>query len=147
MYQQQRSPLQYLQDKELESISSLDDEQIEELQIPKNETTTKQMFSVLDSINKKSMKTAWDSLEMLTNTSELENMRGNTDGIGLNLHCIDAKPTFQHDDMENLNVQIREPLYHLPRKKKRHDSLRGHFHTPVKSRRKSTNSRISRSQK
>lgn len=84
---------------------------------------------------------------MQTNTSELENMRGNTQGIGSNLHCIDKKPTFQHDDMENLNVERREPFYQSPRKKKRRDSLRGHFHTPVKSRRKSTNSRKSRSQK
>jgi hypothetical protein len=148
MYQQQTSPPQCSQDKELRSsITSIDEEWIEELQIlKKNETTKKQTFSFSDSINTKSLKTAWDPLEMQTHTSELDYMRGNAGGMGRNLHCIDAQPTLQHD-LETLDVQRREPLCLSPRKKTRHDSLRGHFHTPVKSRRKSTNSRKSGSQK
>jgi len=72
---------------------------------------------------------------MQTHISQLEVMTGNADGIGHNLHCIDVQPTSQFDDVETLNVQKREAMYLSPRKKKRHESLRGQFHPAVKSRR------------
>jgi len=118
------------------SISSVDEECLDESHLlKKNETTKKRNSPVEDSFDKKSLKTAWDSVEIQTHKLAAEDMVDSADGIAKSLNWMSIKPPSSHyrNHTKTCNAKRRETLDITPKKKKRHGSVRGHFYTPVKS--------------